>query len=126
MQPRIGVIYNAGNAGKYKLTAHFGRYYATYPLYTVLDKIIPYNNLGVAYLADPRIPGLIVEAFIFGKPLSAIKPPNMMKTARMIRTNKTTGVRSIRLMFISHSFLKTFERLNCIFNLLRGARSCGE
>ncbi len=57
VQPRIGVIYNAGNSGKYKLTAHFGRYYAQYPLFTVFDKILPYNNLGLGYTADPRIPG---------------------------------------------------------------------
>jgi hypothetical protein len=68
LQPRIGVIYNAGNSIKYKLTAHFARYYTQYPLFTVLDKILPYNNLGLAYLADPRVPGTEPVDTVFNVP----------------------------------------------------------
>lgn len=57
VQPRVGVIYNPGNSGKYKFTAHFGRYYAQYPLFTVFDKIMPYDNSVFAYDTDPRNPG---------------------------------------------------------------------
>ncbi len=59
LQPRIGVIYNAGNSGKYKFTAHFGRFYAQYPLFTVFDKILPYDNPIFAWDTDPRIPGTV-------------------------------------------------------------------
>ncbi|MGC9341474.1 MAG: TonB-dependent receptor domain-containing protein, partial [Bacteroidales bacterium] len=59
IQPRIGVIYNPGNSEKYKLTAHFGRYYAQYPLYAAFDKIMPYENSVYAYDTDPRNPGVL-------------------------------------------------------------------
>jgi hypothetical protein len=68
LQPRIGAIYYAGNSGRYKLTAHFGRYYATFPLFTVLEKILPFNNLGLGYVADPRIPGTEPVDTIFNVP----------------------------------------------------------
>lgn len=78
VQPRIGVIYIPGNSGKYKLSAHFGRYYAQYPLMTVFDKIMPYDNSVFGYDTDPRIPGTVpvdtLLAFFGDPPPQTIDP----------------------------------------------------
>jgi len=81
VQPRIGVIYNAGNSGKYKFTAHFGRFYAQYPLFTVLDKILPYDNPVFGWDTDPRIPGTVpidtLSAFFSDEPHQIIDPKKL-------------------------------------------------
>lgn len=78
VQPRVGLIYNAGNSGKYKFTAHFGRFYAQYPLFAVSDKILPYDNPIFGYDTDPRIPGTVpvdtLLAFFSDEPPQIIDP----------------------------------------------------
>jgi hypothetical protein len=78
VQPRVGLIYNAGNSGKYKFTAHFGRFYAQYPLFAVFDKILPYDNSFFGYDTDPRIPGTVptdtLLAFFSDEPPQTIDP----------------------------------------------------
>lgn len=81
VQPRIGVIYNPGNSGKYKFTAHFGRYYARYPLFTVFDKIIPYDNSVYAYDSDPRNPGAVPIDTLLD--FSSDEPPQVIDTVKL-------------------------------------------